>query len=723
MTSRKKAASDKSSMFKELKKAVAELGTIPDIDNPDNAKLLVDELSNKGVPRADAIVFCQILENIPDRSKGVTSKDLTLISSETYIQEDIVKTIAPIIPDLIIFEDPLSIDELGHSSNGMSFKLDYQKNAAELYAYTGQSRHIYIPYKVKTPLGLTFDVVSLEAAFKNNQIIKTIRIPKTIESISLETFDDCPSLESIIIEDNEDVIGFFTNDGVLYLSEYSKELKSPYTILLRYPPGKTEEVFDYYKYDIINEFAFDQCTHLKYLILPNHTCIIRKYAFIGCTSLEYVSCDFSQLIISDTAFLGCTAIDQINDGIIDPNTFKTKFGNLHPKEETDNDSSFLDQVSPRYNYSQYCKLGDPDISLENCNDILTMIKWGKYSFSTPVKKEISQGPHEKKRFVYNFNKNEMMVLSLIAKRMHVFEYLFNSNLYSFRFHNRLLAAISYLKNECDLNDLYVYKTDLKDYFGTIPTENLLSELRDRLNIDVEDPKLYTFIENMLTGDESEYKGKIIHEPRGILMGTPLAPFLSNFYLSDIDEEFSKKDCHYLRYCDDILILSPNYEDILFLHDCFVQLVEEKGLSVNVEKDRLYMPGEAFDYLGLTFSGNFVDISKSSFKRIKGKIRTTANIYRKCVVNGKKSPEQAAMEYISSINRYFYGRNEKSYSFSKWYFPLINVPITLQELDSYFQDCIRYVVTGKFSKKNYKIVPLRLLYKWGFRPLETSFSKG
>ncbi len=57
----------------------------------------------------------------------------------------------------------------------------------------------------------------------------------------------------------------------------------------------------------IQTFAFEGCTNLKKVTLPESMCIIKKSAFESCTNLESVN--FSNVYyIGDRAFYGCKSM-------------------------------------------------------------------------------------------------------------------------------------------------------------------------------------------------------------------------------------------------------------------------------------------------------------------------------------------------------------------------------------------------------------------------------
>ena len=83
--------------------------------------------------------------------------------------------------------------------------------------------------------------------------------------------------------------------------------------------------------------------------------------------------------------------------------------------------------------------------------ICSQIALGTYSFSIPKKHLISKGHSSKKRVVYSFNNEEMLVLKYISYLLYDYDYLFSPNLYSFRNNASVKNAI---RNISNIKNLY-----------------------------------------------------------------------------------------------------------------------------------------------------------------------------------------------------------------------------------------------------------------------------
>ena len=74
------------------------------------------------------------------------------------------------------------------------------------------------------------------------------------------------------------------------------------------------------------------------------------------------------------------------------------------------------------------------------------------------------------------------------------------------------------------------------------------------------------------------------------------------------------------------------------------------------------------------------------------------------------------------NRKFYGKDNTELSWKFWFFPTITTVKSLKIIDNYYQNQIRYLITGKHNKKNYKKVPYQLLKECNYKSLVNEYYK-
>lgn len=267
-----------------------------------------------------------------------------------------------------------------------------------------------------------------------------------------------------------------------------------------------------------------------------------------------------------------------------------------------------------------------------------------------------------------------------------------------------------------IKELYGYKVDIENYFNSVNVDILLEKLKVFLEDDV---KLYEFIKQILKDNRVNFNDKIICESKGIMAGVPIPSFLANVYIQDIDEFFDKEHVLYARYSDDIIFFA-NESNIEKYIEKFKQLILEHKLNLNENKIQYIKPHDKWDFLGFSYKDGTIDLSNIAKQKIKGKIKRSARKLRRWMLKKDASSDRAIAAVIRKYNKKFYcTTNKNELTWSLWYFPIINSTEGLHEIDLYMQDCLRYIRTGKYCKKNYN---LRYddLKKLGYKPLVSQY---
>lgn len=318
----------------------------------------------------------------------------------------------------------------------------------------------------------------------------------------------------------------------------------------------------------------------------------------------------------------------------------------------------------------------------------------------PERKRINKLGTGKKRTVYCFSPDETRVLKLIAFLLYRYDDRFSQNCYAFRRGVKASDAIFRLRKALRGQQLWAYKLDIHDYFNSISIPILLPILKQLLS---DDPPLYAFFESMLTDDRAIADGEIIRENRGVMAGTPTSPFLANVYLMEVDRYFEEAGVIYARYSDDIILFARDREELENYKRVLLGFLEQYGLTVNPDKERIYTPEEPFEYLGFRCHGESIDISQAVRDKMKGKIRRAARAMQRWRMSKDLNAEQAMKGLIRKFNaKLFEGEDPDSLSWSRWFFPVINRTEGLKEIDQYLQQYLRYLSTGKHTKANYRV---------------------
>ena len=337
----------------------------------------------------------------------------------------------------------------------------------------------------------------------------------------------------------------------------------------------------------------------------------------------------------------------------------------------------------------------------------------------PRKKIVNKMGTGKKRVVYSFAPDEMVILKLIAFKLYDYDACFSPNCYAFRRGIKASDAIFRVRRAIGDRRMWAYKLDIHDYFNSISIDILLPMLKEML---ADDQPLYYFFEKMLTDNRVEYNGTTILEQHGVMAGTPTAPFLADVYLKEVDRHFHDAQVVYARYSDDIILFAPDRKTLMEYKREMTGFLRAYQLEVNPAKERIYSPDEAYEFLGFKCHANDIDISEATMKKMKGKIRRATKSLMRWRIRNNMEPEKAMKGLINHFNRVFFENDDKeTLTWSRWFFPVINQTDGLKEIDHYLQQNIRFLSTGKHNKVNYNI-DYAQLKQLGYKSLVNEYYK-
>jgi 7-cyano-7-deazaguanine synthase in queuosine biosynthesis len=149
---------------------------------------------------------------------------------------------------------------------------------------------------------LSNGVVSIgESAFASCVNLTNIMIPASVTSIGQWAFSQCAQLASI------EVAGANTNyssqDGVLFNKDQTQ--------LLLCPEGKTGGYAIPSGVETIQNNAFQYCTHVTDISIPDSVTVLGPAAFAGCSSLTNVLIGSGISQIEDSVFSSCTSMGSL----------------------------------------------------------------------------------------------------------------------------------------------------------------------------------------------------------------------------------------------------------------------------------------------------------------------------------------------------------------------------------------------------------------------------
>ena len=186
---------------------------------------------------------------------------------------------------------------------------------------------VYYKYKGTMPKNTSIAIndgtkVIASAAFAGRTGLTSITIPNSVTSIDNQAFYGCSSLTSITIPDSVTSIGHWAFHGCsgliniavnsgneVYHSESNCIIETKSKELIA--GCKTSIIPSDGSVTSIGESAFDDCTGLTSVTIPDSVTSIGDSAFKYCTGLTSVTIGNSVTSIGDDAFYGCTGLTSI----------------------------------------------------------------------------------------------------------------------------------------------------------------------------------------------------------------------------------------------------------------------------------------------------------------------------------------------------------------------------------------------------------------------------
>jgi CII-binding regulator of phage lambda lysogenization HflD len=232
-------------------------------------------------------------------------------------------------------------------------------------------------------------------------------------------------------------------------------------------------------------------------------------------------------------------------------------------------------------------------------ELLARINSGKYRFSTQQKIIKSTG-----QTIHLWGSQDALVKKLMANQLRA-SLALSTRCTHVKGHGGLKQTIVEVQNR--LGDYrYVCKTDVKGFYESINQYRLMEMINDTVPDADLRHYLYQIIHRCV-----EFGGDFRDINQGISRGCPLSPLLGALYLTSLDNHFAEKNLYYVRYMDDILILTrtrwQNRKAVRQLNQMLNQLTVEK----HPDKTYIGKINNGFDFLGYHFNGSQLSVARKT----------------------------------------------------------------------------------------------------------------
>lgn len=185
--------------------------------------------------------------------------------------------------------------------------------------------------------------------------------------------------------------------------------------------------------------------------------------------------------------------------------------------------------------------------------------------------------------------------------------------YAYRPHRGAVKAVSAIQKACSKAE-YAVRGDFEKFFDRMD-HTLLADRLTALGVPEEVLELL-----MRFVQASRFDGSATYTPRlGVPQGSPLSPVLANLYLNDFDHALLESHPRFVRYADDLVVLTGDVESAQAGFKRMNELAEQSMLSLSMAKTRIMRVEEGFLFLGFVFNRSGHSASREARERLAEKL--------------------------------------------------------------------------------------------------------
>jgi RNA-directed DNA polymerase len=182
--------------------------------------------------------------------------------------------------------------------------------------------------------------------------------------------------------------------------------------------------------------------------------------------------------------------------------------------------------------------------------------------------------------------------ALLNRLEPIFEAVFDEANFGYRRGRSTKDAMRKVWKEIQGGREWIVDADLKDFFGSVEHEKLLTLVAQR----IADGRVQRLIEAMLKAG-SYGKGRLFPTERGTPQGGVVSPLLSNILLTPFDQEMRRKGYQLTRYADDWVLTCESAAEAREAVAAALRILNELGVQLHPQKTRIVHVRQGFEFLG------------------------------------------------------------------------------------------------------------------------------
>jgi RNA-directed DNA polymerase len=182
--------------------------------------------------------------------------------------------------------------------------------------------------------------------------------------------------------------------------------------------------------------------------------------------------------------------------------------------------------------------------------------------------------------------------ALLNRLEPIFEPVFDDASFGYRRGRSTHDALGKVWKEIRAGQEWIVDADLKDFFGSVDHEKLLTLVAQR----VSDGRVLRLIGSMLKAG-SYGEGRLFPTERGTPQGGVASPLLSNILLTPFDREMRRRGYRLTRYADDWVLTCSSAAEARAALATATSILEQLGVALNRAKTRIVHIKYGFEFLG------------------------------------------------------------------------------------------------------------------------------
>jgi group II intron reverse transcriptase/maturase len=182
--------------------------------------------------------------------------------------------------------------------------------------------------------------------------------------------------------------------------------------------------------------------------------------------------------------------------------------------------------------------------------------------------------------------------ALLNRLEPIFEPLFDDASFGYRRGRSTKDALRKVWKEIQSGSEWIVDADLRDFFGSVDHEKLLTLVAQR----VADGRVLRLLKAMLKAG-SYSKGRLFPTERGTPQGGVVSPLLSNILLTPFDREMRLKGYQLTRYADDWVVTCKSAAEARAAVDAARRILKQLGVELHPQKTRIVHVQHGFEFLG------------------------------------------------------------------------------------------------------------------------------